>query len=80
MRSLDTFFVPAGLSDWAVLAFMVVIPYLPDAFQVGKIRLPRCWRIPPGAGRCDRHLQAAAHRLPDLGEILAEFLRSLDRG
>jgi len=37
--------VPAGLSDWAVLAFMVVIPYLPDA-QVGKIRLPRCWGIP----------------------------------
>jgi hypothetical protein len=36
MRSLDTFFVPAGLSEWAVLAFMVVIPYLPDAFQVGK--------------------------------------------
>jgi hypothetical protein len=60
MRNLDTFFSLTGVSDWAVLAFMVVIPYLPDdlpdAFQVGKFPCLVAGESPPGAGRCDRHL------------------------
>jgi hypothetical protein len=75
MRSLDTLLFGSEASS-VILAFIVVIPHLcrisPRWFT------PLAVNLSPGVGRGGRQPQVAARHLCVPGEILANFLRSLD--